>query len=63
MKIKKMFCSVDHIWDMKWTEFKAKILIQDRIELIKFLCIIKIIKKYTLKEAHSKLSHFHKSVS
>ena len=35
--------------DMKWTDFPTKIIIQDRIELIKFLCLLTMIKNTYLK--------------
>ena len=43
MKIRKMFCSIDHTWNMRRTDSKAKILC-DRIELIKFICLLTMIK-------------------
>ena len=49
MKITKIFCSIDHIEDIKWTKFKAKIIIWDCIELINILCLLAIIKTLYLK--------------
>ena len=49
MKITKKFCSVAHILDMKWTEFKGKIKKKDRIELMKFLCLVAMTKDIYLK--------------
>ena len=54
-----MFYSIDHIWDMKWTEFEV---IQHRIELIKFPCLLTMIKNI-LKDGYNRLSHFHKCKS
>ena len=44
-----MFCSIDHIWDVKGSEFKAKIIIQNRIELVKFLYVLTMTKNMYLK--------------
>ena len=44
MKIRKMFCSINHRWDMKWTEFKATIITYNRVELIKFISHSTILK-------------------
>ena len=43
------FCSINHISDMKWTEFKTKLMIWDCLELIKCLCLPVIIKYIYLK--------------
>ena len=61
MKLKKIFCSIDHMWDMKWTESKAKIIIEAPRKLIKFLCLLMMIKTIIVKDGWSRLSHFHKS--
>ena len=49
MKNTKMFCSIDHIWKLKWTELKAKIIIWDGIEFIKLLYFLTMIKSTFLK--------------
>ena len=49
MKIKRMFCPTNHIRDMKGTEFKAKITIQDLTEKTKFLSYYDD-EKYKLKD-------------
>ena len=36
-----MFCSIGHIWDMKWSEFKIKIIIWDHIDPMYLLTMIK----------------------
>ena len=40
MKITKLFCSIDHIWDIEWTEFKANIIICDCVQLVKFFVFL-----------------------
>ena len=57
MKIKRMFCPTDHIWDMKGTEFKAKIMIQDLTEQTKFLSYYDD-ENYKLKDGWIRFSHF-----
>ena len=60
-KITKLICSTDHIWDMKWTESKAKIIMLDCIVLISLPFYND--KKYIPKNGYNIkwLSHFHKS--
>ena len=41
---------------MKLIEFKEKIIIYEPIELIKFVCLVTMIKKYTLKDRYLEIT-------
>ena len=43
MMITKMFCSVDHIWEMQWTKFKAM-----RTYRTNIFCLVTMIKSIYL---------------
>ena len=49
MKITKKFCSMHHIWTIKWIEFKIKVIILEPIELLKFIFLVTVAKNIYLK--------------
>ena len=49
ISITKYIFSMQHIWIMKWIGFRAKTIIQESIELLKFPCLVTMTNYIYLK--------------
>ena len=58
MEITRISCLMDYIWDIKWKQFKANTVMQDCMELIKYLYLLTMTKKIMLKYGYTRSSHF-----